>query len=101
MLGHLAIKMDSKLLVRKNILDTDMQKYLQVASVSIIIGFTYLIGVAIAFLTHQINLESFIDMGILGMLSASVLGLAGFFFIDAIVRIKRITKAIQNMEKLI
>lgn len=88
----------TKLILRKNILDTDLQKYLQQASVSIIIVFTYLIGIAVAALTHQINWSSFVDMGILSILSVLILGLSSFFFIKAIIKIKRITKAIRDMD---
>lgn len=91
--------MDTKIIIRKNILDTDLQKYLQLASVSIIIAFTFLIGIAIALLTHQINWENPIDIGVLSTLSIFVLGLSSFFFIKSMNKIKRITKAIRNMEK--
>lgn len=37
--------MEERLVIRKNILDLDMQKYLQLTTTSIVITFTYLIGV--------------------------------------------------------
>jgi len=45
--------------LKKNILDLNYQKYLQHYVVSLIILFTYLIGVVIAFLTKQINIGDF------------------------------------------
>ncbi len=91
--------MNDKLFIRKNILDTDMQKYLQVASVSVIVGFTYFIGIIIAILTHQINWRSFIDMGILGILSTLIFSLVISFLISSIKKIGKITKAIRKIEK--
>ncbi len=98
--GPLVIRMDTKLVIRKNILDTDLQKYLQLASVSVIISFTYLIGIAVASLTHQINWRSLADVGILIILTIFVLGLSSFFFIKSILKIKRITKAIRDLDKV-
>ncbi len=92
--------MDTKIILRKNILDTDLQKYLQVASVSSIIAFTYLIGIAVASLTHQINWQSLIDIKILSIISIFIFGLSSFFLIRSIIFIKRITKAIRNLERL-
>jgi len=43
---------------KKNILDLQFQKYLIIASTSVIIFFTYIIGVGITVLTKQINLNS-------------------------------------------
>tara|TARA_B100000315_G_C14117876_1_gene381150 strand:+ start:179 stop:460 length:282 start_codon:yes stop_codon:yes gene_type:complete len=91
--------MEDKIFIRKNILDIDMQKYLQIASVSIIIGFTYFVGIIIAILTHQINWESFVDVAILGILSVLVLGLVSFFSFNSIMKIKRITRAIREIDK--
>ena len=48
---------------KKNVLDLQFQKYLTIASVSIIIAFTYFIGVGIATITNQIKLDDFIIIG--------------------------------------
>ena len=42
---------------KKNVLDLQFQKYLVIASTSVIIAFTYAIGVGIAVFTKQIILD--------------------------------------------
>lgn len=39
--------------IEKNILDLEFQKYLMLTSTSIILAFTYIIGVCIAFISNQ------------------------------------------------
>ena len=57
---------------KKNILDLQFQKYLTTASTSLIIVFTYFIGVGIAILTKQIKLDDFITMGVLFVMSRNL-----------------------------
>jgi len=57
---------------KKNILDLQFQKYLIIASTSIIISFTYFIGVVIAIFAGQIRLDNFFNMGIVIVLSSSI-----------------------------
>jgi len=45
--------------ITKNILDLNFQKYLIIASTSVVIICTYLIGVAIGFVTKQIAINTF------------------------------------------
>ncbi len=54
---------------RKNILDLQFQKYLVVASTSVIIAFTYIIGVGIAIFSKQIRLDDFSSMAALLVIS--------------------------------
>ena len=91
--------MNDKVLLRKNILDIDFQKYLQIVSISVIVGFTYLIGVVIAFLTHQIRRDNFIDISILGLISVLILGFVGFFVVNSMKKIRKIRKALIVLEK--
>jgi len=44
-------------IIKKNILDLQYQKYLMIVSASLIIMFTYMIGVGITFITKQVNLD--------------------------------------------
>ena len=75
---------------RKNVLDLQFQKYLTIASTSIIITFTYLIGVVISILTKQINLNDFISMGVLIVISFGILGICSALFFNAVFHIKNI-----------
>lgn len=60
--GLLATKMNDET-KKKNILDLQFQKYLIVASTSVIIAFIYAIGVGIALFSKQIKLNDFNSMG--------------------------------------
>lgn len=48
--------------IKKNLLDIDYQRNLQYFTTTIIITFTYFIGVVIAFLTKQINYKNINQM---------------------------------------
>jgi len=91
----------NKLSLRKNILDSDLQINLQISSISVIIIFTYFIGIIIAFLSHQIQLNSFIDMGLAIIISTVILSISAFFLIPSINKIRKIRKALRNMEKTV
>jgi hypothetical protein len=93
--------MNDKTLIKKNILDAELQKYFQISSTSIIIGFTYLIGIIIALFSNQINLTILSNLLVLITVSTIVLGLVSIFFINSIIKIKRIMKAIKNLENFI
>ena len=53
--------MDEKVKI-KNVLDLHFQKHLTIASTSVIIAFTYLIGISISFLTKQIKFDNMISI---------------------------------------
>jgi len=55
--------------VKKNLLDLQYTKYLQYYNTSIIILFTYVIGVAIAFITKQIDYKSLNQLYLVGLIS--------------------------------
>jgi hypothetical protein len=93
--------MNDKILIKKNILDAELQKYFQISSTSIIISFTYTIGIIIALLSNQINLKNLSNLLMLIIISAIVLGLASMFFINSSIKIKKIIKAIKNLENFI
>lgn len=82
---------------KKNILDLQFQKYLTTASTSLIIAFTYFIGVGIAILTKQIKLNDFIAMGVLFIISASVLGICSVLFFNAIFHLKNILQVLKEI----
>lgn len=82
---------------RKNVLDLQFQKYLIIASTSIIVAFTYFIGIGVAILTKQIRLEDFVIMGAIFVISAGVLGVCSFLFFNAIFHIKNILKVMKEL----
>lgn len=84
-------------LKRKNILDLQFQKYLTISSTSIIIMFTYVIGVVIAFLTKQIKLNDFIVMGILFVISAGVFGIGSILFFKALFHLRNILEVLKEI----
>ena len=82
---------------KKNILDLQFQKYLTIASTSIIIVFTYFIGIGIAIFSKQIKLDDFISMGAVFVISAGVLGVCSIFFFNAVFHLKNIPEVLKNI----
>ncbi len=60
--------------VKKNLLDLQYNKYLQYYTTSVILLFTFLIGVVIAFFTKQLSLVDMRQMLLVGVFSIIVLG---------------------------
>ncbi len=85
-------------LLEKNILDLQFQKNLVIASTTVVIAFTYLIGVAIAFVTDQINVYSVFSFATLLLMSGVVLVPCLFFFSRAYEQIRIIPVALQAMK---
>ena len=81
----------------KNILDLQFQKYLVVASTSVIIAFTYAIGVGIAVFSKQIRLDDFNSMGAVFVISVGVLGICYIAFSKAIFHLKNIPQVIKDL----
>ncbi len=88
--------MDEKLKI-KNVLDLQFQKYLVISSTSIIVAFTYLIGVSIAILTKQIKLDDFFSVGVLIIVSFGILGVCSIFFFDASFHIRNIPRIVKSI----
>jgi len=82
---------------KKNVLDLQFQKYLIIASTSIIISFTYFIGVGIALFTKQINLNDFVSMGAVFVISAGVLGVCSILFFNAVFHLKNIPRVVKEL----
>ena len=82
---------------RKNILDLQFQRYLTTASTSVIITFTYFLGVGIAFFTKQVQLNDFIGMGAIFVISAGVVGTCSFLFFNSVFHLKNILKVIKEL----
>jgi F0F1-type ATP synthase assembly protein I len=84
--------------IKKNILDLQYEKYLNISSTSIIIAFTYLIGVVIGIFSNQIKLNDFVSMSSLFIVSVVVLGLCATFFFIALFHLTNIPKVIKNLQ---
>ena len=84
-------------LKRKNILDLQFQKYLTIASTSIIIAFTYFVGVGISILTKQVNLSDFISAGVLMVISLGILGICSSLFFNAVFHLRNIPKVVKEI----
>ena len=84
-------------LKRKNILDLQFQKYLTIASTSIIIAFTYFVGVGIAILTKQVNLSDFISVGVLMVISLGILGICSSLFFNAVFNLRNIPTVVKEI----
>lgn len=82
---------------KKNVLNLHFQKYLNIATTSVIIAFTYFIGIGIAVLTKQIKLDDFIVMGAVFVISAGVLGICSILFFNAVFHLRNIPKIIKNL----
>jgi len=82
---------------RKNILDLQFQKYLVVASTSVIIAFTYSIGVGVAIFSKQIRLDDFNNMGTIFVISVGILGVCSIIFFNAIFHLKNIPLVLKNL----
>ena len=82
---------------KKNVLDLQFQKYLTIASTSIIIAFTYFVGVGIAILTKQVNLSDFISAGVLMVISLGILGICSSLFFNAVFHLRNIPKVVKEI----
>ena len=82
--------------IKKNILDLQFQKNLIIASTSVIIAFTYGIGVGIVIITQQIRFNDFVIMAIFFIISAAVLGTCMAFLLNSIFHIKNIPRILKE-----
>ncbi len=84
--------------IRKNLLDLEYTKTVQYFNTSLLILFTYFIGIAIAIITGQIN---YVNLGKLWMIIAFSMLVITFCLVWAMVsrdRLKEITDEIKNLE---
>ncbi len=82
---------------KKNVLDLHFQKYLVIASTSVIIAFSYTIGVGIALFTKQIELDNFVSMGALFVISIGVVGICATLFFNATHHLKNIPRILRDL----
>ena len=84
--------------IKKNILDLQFQKFMNIASTIIIIIFTYFIGVGIGFMTKQIKINDIPYFFMFLIFSAIILTPCLILFAKSYYKIKEIPKEIQNIK---
>ncbi len=80
--------------IKKNLLDLQYNKYLQYYNTSIIILFTYFIGLAIAIVTNQINYNNGWQLFFVSIISSLVIVL---FMLNFKMHLKNITFEIKKL----
>ncbi|HIH26128.1 hypothetical protein J4476_02700 [Candidatus Woesearchaeota archaeon] len=83
--------------IRKNILDLSYNKYLQYLNACIVLFFTYLIGILIAFLTKQLSYSNNTDMIIFFAISVMFLVIMLSSFIHVKSKMKNIIIEIESL----
>ena len=82
---------------RKNLLDLYYQKNIQYKTTTIIILFTYFIGILIAFLTRQLSITNKLDMMLIATWSIIVIGIGVLFLNEFNYHLKRIPEEIKKL----
>ena len=83
--------------VKKNIFDLEYNRYLQYYNTAIIILFTYVIGIAIAFFARQIEFTNISQLFIIGLFSLFVSGIIIVFMIYCRNKMKNILEGIRSL----
>ena len=83
--------------IKKNLLDLHYTKYLQYYNTSIIILFTYFIGIAIAFITKQINYKSTSHIMLVVIISIIIVAIITIFMLKFR---EHLTNILQEVRKL-
>ena len=84
--------MDNK--IRKNLLDLEYNKYLQYYNTSVIIFFTYLIGMIVVLFTNQIKYENYLQLSLFILLSILVIGTVYILLSNFKMHLRRIPEEI-------
>lgn len=82
--------------LKKNIMDLNYQKYLIIASTSIVLLFTYTVGIIIAFLSGQLKF-TLINSFVMFILALFIIITTSYFLFSSIREIKRIPRIIEKL----
>ncbi len=93
--------MNDEIVLRKNILDNNFQKHLQITTGSLIVAFTYVIGLVIASISNQIDWIDSANVTLIIIVTIFVIGSSSIFFIRSNRKLKRINIALQNLIEII
>lgn len=83
--------------IKKNLLDLHYSKYLQYYTTSIIILFTYFIGLAIAFITKQIDYLDKRQLLLVGFISAVILSVLATVMLRFKEHLKNIIREVKTL----
>lgn len=84
--------------VKKNLLDLQYNKYLQYLNTSIIILFTYFIGISIAFITKQVDYSNINQLLLVILISIAVSSIVVIFILRFKEGLLNITKEIKELK---
>lgn len=82
--------------IKKNILDLNYNKYLQYKITAIIISFTYMVAIVIAWITGQLNLGNYFQMLVVAIFSILILTPSIYFIIISNKHLKRIIELLKS-----
>ena len=84
--------------ITKNLLDLEFNKYLQIYNASIILLFSFLVGLLVALLTNQIDFSDKIQVGTFFIASIVVIFAIISFMVRSHYKLKLIPKEISKLE---
>ena len=84
--------------IKKNLLDLEYNKYLQYYNTSIILLFTYFIGVSIAFITKQIDYKNPRQLLLVALISIVVMGLLIILMLRFRENLRHIPKEVKKLK---
>jgi len=82
---------------KKNILDLHFQKYLVIASSSLIILFTYSLGISLAIITGQIDFGDLFVVIVVAVVSIGVVSFGLVFLYNSFYHLKQIPRVIMGL----
>jgi len=89
-------KLDDK--IKKNLLDLNYNKYLQYYTTSIIILFTYFIGVILSFITKQIDYKNNSQIMLVEVISIAVISILVILLLNFKTHLKNIPNEIKKLK---
>lgn len=85
--------------IKKNLLDLQYNKYLQYFNTSVILLFTYFIGVGIAFVTKQVDYTNTKQLSVVAILSVAVVVSTTLFMLNFKEHMKSILEEIKKLSE--
>lgn len=85
--------------LKKNILDLQYQKYLVIASTTVILFFTYMISLWISLITGQVKFENLLSVILTFAVSVGVIGLCSIFFLISRRELAKVVEKISVLEQ--
>jgi len=86
-------------IIKKNLLDLEFNKNLQYLNTSLIIIFTYIIGIFVAFLTKQLDFTNFDHIVKIALVSMIFISIVVSFMLQFKKQLEIIPKKIYNLDR--